>query len=385
MKALALAGVNLRRFIRERSNLFFVFVFPLAIVLVIGLAFGGGGFAPALGVFAEDVGELGDQLVSALAEEVEVVRYDSQGVMVDAVERGQVDAGVVVPAGYDADLRSGQPVELLFTSRPDGGQPQLQALVAAAASDQNTVVTSASFAAAQTGSSFDQLVGQAQSLASSLPGVEVTTTTTGEALFPATLGQFDLGASSQLLLFMFLTGLTGSAAIIQTRRFGVSTRMLSTPTPMSQVVAGEAMGRFAIVFVQGAYIVVATLLLFQVNWGDPIGALAVVVAFALVGAGAGLLMGAVLSNDQQAGGVGVMLGLGLAALGGCMLPLELFSPTLQTVAHFTPHAWGLDAFAELVRNNGTIVDILPELGVLLGFAVVLLSLATWRLRVTLTR
>ena len=76
-----------------------------------------------------------------------------------------------------------------------------------------------------------------------------------------------------------------------------------------------------------------------------------------------------------------MLGLGLA-LGGCMLPIELFSPTLQTVAHFTPHAWGLDAFAELVRNNGTIVDILPELGVLLGFAAVLLTLATWRLRVT---
>ena len=384
MKAFALAGVNLRRFIRERSNLFFVFVFPLAIVLVIGLAFGGGGFAPALGVVAEDVGELGEQLVSALAEEVEVVRYDSQRVMVDAVERGQVDAGVVVPAGYDADLRSGQPVELLFTSRPDGGQPQLQALVAAAASDQNTVVTSASFAAAQTGTGFDQVIGQAQAMAGSLPGIEVTTTTTGDALFPTTLGQFDLGASSQLVLFMFLTGLTGSAAIIQTRRFGVATRMLSTPTPMSQVVAGEAMGRFAVVFVQGAYIVLATLLLFQVNWGDPVGALAIVVAFALVGAGAGLLMGSVLSNDQQAGGVGVMLGLGLAALGGCMLPIELFSPTLQTVAHFTPHAWALDAFAELVRNNGTVVDILPELGVLLGFAAVLLTLATWRLRVTLT-
>ncbi len=149
VKALALAGVNLRRFIRERGNLFFVFIFPLAIVLVIGLAFGGGGFAPALGVVAEDAGDLGEQLVSALAEEVEVVHYDSQEVMVDAVERGQVDAGLVVPAGYDADLRSGQPVELLFTSRPDGGQPQLQALVAAAASDQNTVVTAASFAAAR--------------------------------------------------------------------------------------------------------------------------------------------------------------------------------------------------------------------------------------------
>jgi ABC-2 type transport system permease protein len=55
------------------------------------------------------------------------------------------------------------------------------------------------------------------------------------------------------------------------------------------------------------------------------------------------------------------------------------------VAHFTPHAWALDGFAKLVRNNGTIVDILPELGVILGFALVLLTLATWRLRVTLTR
>ena len=32
---------------------------------------------------------------------------------------------------------------------------------------------------------------------------------------------------------------------------------------MGQVVAGEAMGRFAVVFVQGAYIVLATLLLFR--------------------------------------------------------------------------------------------------------------------------
>jgi ABC-2 type transport system permease protein len=68
-----------------------------------------------------------------------------------------------------------------------------------------------------------------------------------------------------------------------------------------------------------------------------------------------------------------------------MFPIELFSPTMQQVAHLTPHAWALDGFAELVRRDGTIVDILPELGVLLAFAVVLITLATWRLRVVLTR
>ena len=98
-----------------------------------------------------------------------------------------------------------------------------------------------------------------------------------------------------------------------------------------------------------------------------------------------MLLGSVFDNDQQAGGIGVVLSLGLAALGGAMLPSELFSPTMQRIAHLTPHAWALDGFAELVRRDGTAVDILPELGVLTLYAIVLLGLASWRLRVAITR
>ncbi len=125
-------------------------------------------------------------------------------------------------------------------------------------------------------------------------------------------------------------------------------------------------------------------LMFAVDWGDPLGAVALVVMFSLVGSGAGMLAGSLFSNDQQAGSIGVFAGLGFGALGGCMVPLEIFSPTMQTVAHITPHAWALDGFAELVRRGGGILDILPELAVLAGFAVVLLSVATLRLRQVLT-
>ena len=44
-----------------------------------------------------------------------------------------------------------------------------------------------------------------------------------------------------------------------------------------------------------------------------------------------------------------------------------------------------EAFAELVRRDGTVADILPELGVLVVYATVLLLLASWRLRAVLTR
>jgi ABC-2 type transport system permease protein len=98
-----------------------------------------------------------------------------------------------------------------------------------------------------------------------------------------------------------------------------------------------------------------------------------------------MLMGSTFANDQQAAGFGVVASLGLAALGGSMVPSELFSPVMQTVAHFTPHAWALDAFAELVRRDGSVADILPELGVLTLFATVLFLLAARKLRIAITR
>jgi len=99
-------------------------------------------------------------------------------------------------------------------------------------------------------------------------------------------------------------------------------------------------------------------------------------------------MGSVFRNVAQASGVGVLLGLGLGALGGCMVPLqvlELFAPTMYTVAHITPHAWALQAFAEIVQSQEGLVAILPNLGILLAYAVALLAIATWLLRRSLTR
>jgi ABC-2 type transport system permease protein len=143
-------------------------------------------------------------------------------------------------------------------------------------------------------------------------------------------------------------------------------------------------GRFATALVQGVFIMVGSLLLFGVSWGDPLGAVALLLLFCLVGAGAGMLVGAVFSTEQQAVSVGLLLGLGLAAIGGAMVPLEVFSDTMRTVAHLTPHAWALDGYAELGRHDAGIGGILPELGILAGYAAVLLSLATWRLRLAIT-
>ena len=386
MKVVAIAGSNVRRMLRERSNIFFVFIFPLALILLIGAQFGGD-FDPVIGVYLAD----DDVLAVAVAEAVEsedtldVVRFETDEELVTAVEHGNAQAGLFLPAGMDQRAEAGEQVEIGFVSRTDGFGPQIQSVIGAAVSGVMTPVTAAQFATAKTGVSFDEALEAAQGQGAAAPGLDTEVTAIGEALFPSTLGRFDLGASSQLVLFVFLTALAGSAALILSRQLGISRRMLSTPTSTGTIVIGEGTGRWSVAMVQGIYIILATFLIFRVNWGDPLGAFLILVTFSAVGAGAGMLMGAVFSNDAQASGIGVVLSLGLAALGGCMLPVELFSPTMQKVAHITPHAWALDGFAELVRRDGTVVDILPELGVLAVYATVLLLLAAWRLRVVLTR
>lgn len=386
MKVLVIAATDLRRFLRDRPNLFFVFVLPLLLILFIGLQFGSG-MLPRVGVVA-GVGPLSDRLVAALGrtEGIETVAYGDRGELRSDVERGRLDGGVVVPADYDMRLQGGEQVSVAYVAAADPRSRLLEATVAAAVAEEAQLYRAARFAGA------DDLTAArdaAARLRGGLSSVEVAVTEQGteDPLVEefAGLGQFDLGASTQLLLFVFLTSLAASSSLIRTRRLRVARRMLSTPTSVRSVLAGTTLGRFGIAAVQGLYIMGGSLLLFGVDWGDPLGAAAVLVVFALVGSGGGMLLGAVLDNDAQAGGLGVMLGLGLAALGGCMAPLELFPPTMQTVAHVTPHAWAVDAFAELVRRGGGLADIGGELAVLAGFAAVLLTVATWRLQRSLTR
>lgn len=161
--------------------------------------------------------------------------------------------------------------------------------------------------------------------------------------------------------------------------------MLSTPTSVREVVVGEGLARFMVGLFQGLYIVVATLLVFGVGWGNPLGWIPLLVLFAATGAGAAMLIGSAFDNDQQAGGISVMIGLGLAAVGGAMLPLELFSPTMARIAHLTPHAWAVDGFAELVYRGGSLTDIAGELGVLALYAAGLLLVAGWFLRRKISR
>ncbi len=382
-RALVIARANLVRLLRDRLGLFFILVLPMIIVLVTGLQFGGG-FEARVGLASVDGGRLADDLAETLDRDWELVRYDSAEVLAQDVEDGRAAFGVLLPDRYTERVLAGESVEVEYRAPPNDLSLARRSVVAAAVGEQASLARAATFAATETGATIPEVLPVAESVATTLPEVEVDVTTVGTSLFPPELAGFALGAQGQLMLFIFLTSLTGATQLILSRTLGVSRRMLSTSTPMPTILLGEALGRFGVALFQGLFIVLATAIAFGVTWGDPLGAALLVISFSLVSAGVAMLVGAVSSNAEQAGSLGIFVGLGLAALGGCMIPPEIFPPIMDTISWFTPHRWALDGFREII-GGATVAAILPQLGVLMGAAVVLLAVATWRLRIALTR
>ncbi len=384
-KAATIALTNLRRLLRDKTGAFFVIVFPFAIILVLGATFGQG-FTPKLGVVAPDT-PLAQDLVRRLeaVDGLELVVHADADAVRDAVEQGSLEGGVIVAADHDEAIREGGTAQVAYLARPSGAGQELRLTVAAVADRQAVAVTAARIAVDEgAAGSFEEALAAARAAEEVVPAVAVSARAAG--------GQdeveygMDAGAAQELVLFVFLTSLSASSMLIESRRLGVSRRMIASPTPVRTVVVGEALGRYVIALFQGALILLGTAIVFGVDWGNPWTAILVVALFAATATGAAILMGSALSNEQQAGSLGVFLGLALAALGGAMVPLEIFPPVMARIAHLTPHAWAIEALNETMATGAGPADVATDLAVLAVYAAALIAFAAvlFRRRLTTT-
>lgn len=379
-----IAWYNLARMFRERTNLFFVLVFPLLIIALLGAQFGDRG-TPEIGIAGD--GELAARAAERIDESgaAHVRWVGSERELRDLVGDETLPVGVAVPPDAEATLRDGEQPRITLLLGSGDDVSTLQGVVTRAFSAEAAVSGVVGQLAATTDAPEAEVSQAVSQLANDLPPIEVENALAGGGEVDEVEFGFDQVAVGMLLLFVFLNTLTGAAELVQSRTEGVSRRMVATPTSLRTIVVGEGLGRWGIGLFQAAYIMVASAVLFGVEWGHLASAVAVVAVFAAVAAAAAMLIGAVLSNAEQTGAVTVLVGLVVGALGGTMFPLELFGSTMSTVAHVTPHAWGIDALTEMGRRGATLVEVLPQLGVLAAMAVVLAGLAAWRLRLTLTR
>ncbi|TRW46158.1 ABC transporter permease [Georgenia yuyongxinii] len=376
--------MELRRFLRDRSNIFLVFIMPLLLVLVIGSQFGGDGSQGRVVVVGEST-DLRDALVTEMEDDDVAVTFADADEAREQLARGRSDVAVLVSTDDAAAFAAGDTADIEVVLGSQAGAQatfqRVQTAMRAVATERNQL-SALIDAGAEESAAATALAAAAETV--NPPSLAVTNVDDISEAFAGSSG-FDVGAAAETLLFVFLASLAGSATLIQARRHGVMSRTLAAPVSTGMAVAGQATGRFAIAVFQGAYIMIGTAVLFGVNWGNIALSGLVLVVFSLVAAAGAMVIGSVMDSEGAAAGVGIGTGLILAALGGCMVPLEIFPDSLQRIAHVTPHAWAYEAFAEIQRRGGSLADILPQLGVLAAMAAALLALGAWLLRRSLTR
>jgi ABC-2 type transport system permease protein len=177
----------------------------------------------------------------------------------------------------------------------------------------------------------------------------------------------------------FIVGAMASS-ILAEKRGGTFRRLLVAPLPKPILLAGKILPYYLVNLIQIAIMFGVAHLLFGMAFGDPVALAAISMALAAAATGLGIMIAALGKTDTQVGGLTSLLTLTMSALGGCLMPTSIMPGFLQTLSRFIPHAWAMQGFQDVLVRGYGLAGILPEAGILLGFAAVFFLIGVWRFR-----
>jgi ABC-2 type transport system permease protein len=183
----------------------------------------------------------------------------------------------------------------------------------------------------------------------------------------------------------FLVGATGES-LLDEKQKGTMRRLLSAPIPRWSIIGGKMLGFIGFVFVQVAILFGVANLGFDMPLGkSPLGLIVLTLAVGLTVTSFGMMLASFVKTKKQAGNIGIVLGFALAGLGGCIMmgspvPIYKSGGTIAIISRLVPHSHALMGYDMLINQNAGLVAILPQVGILLAYAVVFMLIATWRFK-----
>jgi ABC-type multidrug transport system permease subunit len=387
-QVLRLALNDLRLTVKDRMAFFWMLLLPIGFMWFFGfMVRGGGGEAPqiALGLVDRDEGWLARALVEELDDEavdLTLLEPDWKPFVPDTEQPAR---WIVLPQGLTEGALAGEQQTVRLVRHPDASEEYSTAaeahLIRAIARVLGRLVE---LGTAEGG--LEGLAGAAEAPEGfaalgerpALVALEVSTAGRGRPV-PAGYAQSVPGILTMTVLMMTL--IHGGTFLTVEKMEGMIRRQATAPLSRAQIFAGKLTGRLLMALAQTAVLIAAGRFLFGVDWGhSPGGLLLVLVCYAAAVAGLATLLGALLRTPEQAGSLGWILAMALAALGGCWWPSEVVPSWIRSASHLLPTAWAMDAFHALISYGRGIEGVLMPSAVLLGFALLFSAVGARYLR-----
>jgi ABC-2 type transport system permease protein len=167
-------------------------------------------------------------------------------------------------------------------------------------------------------------------------------------------GRVDFLAPGILALAVMSTAFTGQA--IGTgfeRRYGVLKRLGATPLPRAGLIAAKTLVVLAVELLQVAVVGVVAVALGWDPRGNPLSALALIVAGTAAFSGFGLLMAGTLRAEATLAGANLIYIL-LLILGGVVFPLTRFPDGVRSVLELSPISALADGLRQVLRDGAAL-------------------------------
>ena len=179
----------------------------------------------------------------------------------------------------------------------------------------------------------------------------------------------------------FLMGEIAATILIE-KEEGSFRRLMAAPMPRGAIIAGKMLTYTLVVLLQVAFLFGVASIAFDMPLGEsPLGLLILSLSLALAASALGMLLAAFAKTSSQANMLGTLGGFVLGGLGGTFAVWRSQPGSLMDqLSLVTPHAHALRGFDTLLIEGGGVMDILPQAGILLGFAVVFFVVAMRRFR-----
>lgn len=371
----ALAMKEFRQILRDRRLVISLTVAPVLQLLLLGSVLNATVSNVSLGVVDNSGTPESRELIADLTESKSfrlVGYYFSIDGLTDAIDRGTVDAGVVIPYDLERNLVRGQPTTVQFLLN---------------AMNVNTAEISQGYAEGvmqtyNAGLLAEGLHANFEQIAAPPVGRSGVVDVDPAVLFNPGLVSSWFVVTGVFGMLLILNGtIISSTVMLKEREFGTIEQLLMSPASTAEII----LAKIAPVFVMLSVMALLALGLIRVAFQVPVhGSLLVVLAGAalclLSGIGIGTLLATFTRSAQQALLTIFFINPPLTSLSGALMPVEAMPRWLQPLTVLNPiFHFGRITRGAMIKGSG--IDALwPNLLALLLFTTVLVALSVWRFR-----
>ncbi|MFW2108090.1 ABC transporter permease [Bacillus spizizenii] len=380
-KIIAICGIELSLIFKKRQNYLMMFAAPLLLTFVFGSMLGSNDDKLRLAIVDQDDTILSQHYIRQLKAHDGMYTFEnmSESKASEKLKQKKIAGIIVISHSFQAQLEKGKNPELIFRHGPELSEaPMAKQYAESTLAKLNIQVSAAKTAAQAAGENWKAAYKTviAKDHEDAAPAVKQ------KALSDKKEGASDTAsrAAGFSILFVMLTMMGAAGTILEARKNGVWSRLLTASVSRMEIGAGYVLSFFVIGWIQFGILLLASHWLFGINWGNPAAVIVLVSFFLLPVVGIGLVIAANVRTPEQQLAFGNLFVIATCMVSGMYWPIDIEPKFMQSIAEFLPQKWAMSGLTEVMANGARVTDILGICGILLVFAAITFTVGLKTLR-----